>query len=254
MRLKLTMVLGVLALVTLAGCSGQDDETAGETAQKENSRELVLHFQESEPGIEPYPVRMLVTPGFLRIDDGVDDGGFVLYDRSSRQIYSVSHEARQILFIEHRDIAIEPPHALVDEVAVSSDPQAPTIGGRAPMQVELTTNGELCHELVAVEGLLEEARLALIEYHETLAGEQAVNLNKTPVEYQTDCMLSSLVFGATRYLDHGFPIQERSYNGYTRALVDYEEYAELSPELFVLPDYRHYSITPLEDEPAGESL
>jgi len=250
MRLRLTIGLVLSMLLGLAGCSEPAEEAAAPRAEGD----LVLHFQESEPGIDPYPVRMLVTQAYLRIDDGVDSGGFVLYDRAARQIFSVSHDTRQVLYIEHRAIEIEPPHELVYEEHESSDPQAPTIGGRAPVHYEFLTNGELCHEVVAVDGLLEDARLALVEYHLTLAGEQAANLNKTPAEYQTDCMLANLVFASTRYLEHGFPIQERTHDGYMRALVDYELDAQIAPELFELPDYRHYSINPLDDEVTGEAL
>lgn len=251
MRLMMTgWLVVVLAALMLAGCSGSEEEVAA----VEPSGDLVLHFQESEPGIEPYAVRMLITPAYVRIDDGYDESGFVLYDRSSRSIYSVTHDDRQILKIEYRPVSIEPPRELVYAEKESSDPQAPTIDGKLPVHYELLTNGQTCHEVVAVPGLLEDARLALGEYHQALAGEQAANLFKTPPEYQSDCMLSNLVFAPVRYLEYGFPIQERTHDGYMRALVDYEIDAELAPELFVLPEYREYSINHEsgQEAPAGE--
>ena len=252
MHVKNIAWLAVFVMLWLTGCSepaGEAEEAAAPAAPN-----LVLHFQESEPGIEPYAVRMLITPNYLRVDDGFDEGGFVLYDRGSRNIYSVTHEDRQILRIDYRPVDIEPPRELVYTVNESSDPEAPTIDGKPPVHYELLTNGEICHDVVAVSGLLEGARTALIEYHDALAGEQAANLSKTPVEYQSDCMLSNLVFAPARYLEFGFPIQERSHDGYMRALVDYERGVELAPELFLLPEgYREYSINPLDDE-ASSSL
>ena len=238
MRLKMTGLGAVLLALLLVGCSGGDEAPQVQAP----AGDLVLHFQESEPGIEPYPVRMLVTSSHVRIDDGFDDSGFVLYDRATRSIYSVTHEDRQILRIDYRPVTIAPPRELVYGQNESSDPQAPTIDGKLPVHYELLTNGQVCHDVVAVPGLLEEARLALIEYHDALAGEQAANLFKTPPEFQSDCLLSNLVFAPSRYLEFGFPIQERTHDGYVRALVDFERGAELSPELFVLPEYHEYSI------------
>jgi len=238
MRLKMTGLWVLLLALLLAGCSGEDEAPRADT----RAGDLVLHFQESEPGIDPYAVRMLVTQSHVRIDDGFDESGFVLYDRASRTIYSVTHEDRQILRIDYRPVTMAPPRELVYGQNESSDPQAPTIDGKLPVHYELLTNGQTCHDVVAVPGLLEEARLALIEYHDALAGEQAANLFKTPPEFQSDCMLSNLVFAPSRYLEFGFPIQERTHDGYVRALVDFEREAELSPELFMLPEYREYSI------------
>ena len=247
MRLKMTGWWVLLAALLLGGCSGTEDEPQAET----QAGDLVLHFQESEPGIEPYSVRMLITRSHIRIDDGFDESGFVLYDRATRTIYSVTHEDRQILRIDYRPVTIVPPRELVHTQNESSDPQAPTIDGKVPVHYELLTNGQACHDVVAVPGLLEEARVALIEYHDALAGEQAANLFKTPPEYQSDCMLSNLVFAPSRYLEFGFPIQERTHDGYLRALVDFERGADLSPELFVLPEYREYSINHDTDEDAA---
>ena len=41
----------------------------------------VLYFVEQEPGVEPYRTRMIVTAGFLRMDEGQDSQDFLLFDR-----------------------------------------------------------------------------------------------------------------------------------------------------------------------------
>jgi len=62
----------------------------------------VLWYAEQEAGIEPYKVRYIVSQDFMRSDEGIDEGGFVLLDRAQRQIYSVVPQNRTILHIDGR--------------------------------------------------------------------------------------------------------------------------------------------------------
>jgi|GEM_PF-6452868 len=49
----------------------------------------VLEFNEVEEGLDPYLTRMLVSDRYIRIDDGDQSDGYVLYDRLKKE-YSVS--------------------------------------------------------------------------------------------------------------------------------------------------------------------
>ncbi len=241
------VVMALLALVALSfGCTSEHDQAPAESEPRSLTG-IELLFEEHERGIDPYPTRILVTKGHLRIDDGVDQGDFILYDRRSREIFSVSHGERSLLKIAYRAVDIEPPYALALDQRSEVDPEAPKIAGQAPVHYTFTTNGETCHDVIAVAGLLSDARAAMAEYLETLAGEQALNLDKTPVEMQTACMLSELVFEPTRHLAHGFPVQEWDYRGYGRALLGFKEGVDLAPALFDVPEgYRVYSVNPQE--------
>jgi hypothetical protein len=204
-----------------------------------------IWFQEREPGIAAYPMRMLVSEGFLRMDDGDQRGDYILYDRGARVITSVDHAARSLIRIVHRDVEIDPPLPLDTQIRVREEPGAPAVAGRAPRHVGVMTNGETCYELVVVPGLLEPARRAMQEFLETLAGEQAMNLGKTPVEMQTACALTNLVFDPARRLDYGFPIREWDERGHASALLRFEEGLSAEPGLFAIPaGYRVISLAP----------
>jgi len=204
-----------------------------------------IWFEEGEPGISTYPMRMLVSEGFLRMDDGDDRGDYILYDRGARVITSVDHAARSLIRIVHRSVEITPPLSLDTQIRVREEPGEPDVVGRRPKHVGVMANGETCYELIAVPGLLEPARRAMQELLETLAGEQAMNLGKTPVEMQTACVLTNLVFDPAKRLDYGFPIREWDDRGHVRALVRFEEGLSTDPGLFAIPaGYRIISLTP----------
>ena len=73
-----------------------------ETAARENTTQVsMLSYEEQEAGTDLYPVRVLVSPGFLRLDDGYAESDFVLLDRHEKTIFSVSHEGHSIMVIEN---------------------------------------------------------------------------------------------------------------------------------------------------------
>ena len=71
----------LLWLLAVSACSEAPPKTA------------FLTFSEAEPGGESYPVRMLVTEQYLRIEDGDGKSGYILFDRAARTIYSIRGEA-----------------------------------------------------------------------------------------------------------------------------------------------------------------
>lgn len=228
----------LLTVIGLSACAEQEAPVGTRTG-------IDLRFEESEPGLAPYRTRMLVTPDFVRIDDGDDAGDFVLYDRNTQIVQSVAHADRSVLKIVRRPVTVPVPDVFELDEQAEQDPQAPTIDGKAPVHHRFSTNGKTCYEVIAVAGLLEDARLAMIEYARTLAGEQALNLEKTPPEYRDDCMLSNLVFAPERHLEAGFPIREWDDRGYERALIDFKTDASFDAALFRIPaDYSSYAINP----------
>lgn len=200
-----------------------------------------LYYRMSEPGIDPYLSRWLITDKFLRIDEGEDADNYVLFDRRKRTVYSVVHNDRTVLDIAHRAVDRKPPKALNQESRVIRDENAPTIEGRKTLRRELHINGGLCYSVVSVEQLLPDAVKAIGEYRQVMAGEHAKNIDNTPVELQQPCDLALHIFSPLWVVEKGLPIQEWNPQGKTMGLLDYKAAEPVDGALFSLPQgYRHY--------------
>ena len=192
--------------------------------------------------MDPYNARLLVTPAYLRLDDGVDDGDFALFDRASRVIYSVTHRDRTVLEIHPRPVDVPAPLALVQSVEKVAAADAPAVGGHQPQQLRLLVNGEQCYSLVAVDGLLPDAVTALRAYRGVLAGEGARVLPQVPADMQDPCDLALNVYAPSWQLEFGLPIQEVDSQGKGQALLDYNAAYPVDDSLFTLPKgYQHYT-------------
>ena len=196
----------------------------------------VLWYGEREMGVEPYRVRYLVTRNFMRFDEGSDEGGFVLLDRAERQIYNSVPQNMTILRIDGRGELPPAPQHLSIELRRSADEQAPKVGGRTPLKLELVANQELCYSAVVVPGHLPQAQGAFKDFAQALAVQQVRTLASTPEEYQTPCFLSRYLYATDFHLQEGLPLLEWSPEGHRRELLDYETGVDLDESLFELPD------------------
>lgn len=242
--------------IIVSGCNSPTEvvnTTAEPVTIKENKNQqqsngsvevLSLEFLEQEEGIDPYRVRMLVTPEFLRMDEGKDNDNFLLFDRQAKTIYSVTQEDERILKILHREGMLTQESTIDLGVRESSTKDMPAFAGNKPQHLVFTVNEKICYEVIAVKNVLPEATQAMREYLLTLAGEQIVNLNKTPVEMRSDCMLANLIYEPVRHLEYGFPLREWDYKGYVRELVNYRT-ENVSTNLFKLN--ADYTIVQLGD-------
>jgi len=221
----------LLAALTLAACTDKPPAT------------IFLSFTESSPDGE-YPVRMLVSEKFLRIEDGDTQDGFVVFDRAARTIFSVSHSGKSTLVLHARPVTLAAPKQFEHKVERVQE-SLPPVDGTTVAHYRLLTNRERCFDVYAADGLLPEAVAALREYHETLAGEQAAMQVNMPAGMQSACDLADQVFAPTRYLEHGFPVRQVNRTGVTRQLVSYKRDVPLEKGIFDLPkDYKQ--ITPAE--------
>ena len=180
----------------------------------------LLVYQVWEAGIDPYISRILVTPDYLRLDEGNDSDGYTLFDRQQEIVYSVSMEDRSVLVIDHTDMVPGDNEGLILQQEVSEDPDAPTVAGKRPKQVKLLANGELCAELTVIDGIMEDAVAALGEMKIALARVQAATLDAIPLSMRTPCDLASNIYAPDRYLQFGLPLQERA-PGRSQSLVDF---------------------------------
>ncbi|HHJ17860.1 MAG TPA: hypothetical protein ENJ80_14300 [Gammaproteobacteria bacterium] len=196
----------------------------------------VLWYLEREAGIEPYKVRYLVTEDFMRTDEGPDTQGFALFNRKTRQIYSVVPEDRTILRIDGSGDAPVVPQQLVLDIKQHADANAPAVEGRVPLTVELSADRELCHSAVVVPGFPGPARAAFQEFAQSLAIQQLRTLDSTPPEFRTPCFLSRYLYATDFYLQLGLPLVDWNNQGERRELIDYRFDVELDEALFELPE------------------
>jgi hypothetical protein len=218
----------LLAALTLTACTDKPSPT------------IFLSFTESSPDGE-YPVRMLVSEKFLRIEDGDTHDGFIVFDRATRTIYSVSHAGKSTLVLHARPVTLSAPKQFEHKVERDKE-TLPSVDGKTVTHYRLLTNRERCFDVYAADGLLPEVVTALREYHETLAGEQAVMQANMPIGLQSVCDLADQVFVPARYLEHGFPVRQVNRTGVTRQLVGYQRDVPVEKGIFDVPkDYKQMS-------------
>ncbi len=194
-----------------------------------------LIVRESAPGIEPVQHRILVRPDFMRMDIVGDDSGFLLLDRKKRLIHDINLDDHTDLLISQNAISLKPPAAFENETTVVQGGPLPAIAGHPTRHYRISTNGTVCHDIVVLDGALQDAARALIEFAEVLASEQAIGLAATPEPFTSDCELSSFVFQPGREYRQGFPVREQDWRGRLRELTDFEQAYSADAALFVVP-------------------
>ena len=214
---------------------------SGAAAAEETA--TMLLYQVNEPGLEPYTSRIIVTPAYMRMDDGVDKGDFLLFDRSGKVIYSVTHSDRTVLEIHPRAVTVESPLKLeMSDERVPAKEALPAVGGKTPQHYRFNVNGEVCYEAVTVPGLLDDAVQALRDFRTVLAGENARILPQVPADMNDPCDLALNTFAPDWQLKFGLPIQEWEPQGKGQQLMDYNAQYPVEPALFVLPKgFEHYT-------------
>jgi hypothetical protein len=221
--------------------------SAGSGLEPNQQTATVLQYEEQEPGTDHYQTRMIVTPRYLRIDDGFDARDFLLFDRQDKTIYSVSAADASVLVIKYSAPAGRVPSSQKHEVVEEGD-RAPDVGGTKVRHYRLLTDNRQCYDLYAAEGLLPQAVAAWREYRESLAAEQARTLAWTPKEMRSTCRLANNIHAPTRLLAHGLPVRYAETNGKVGQLVDYQSNAKVDARLFELPaEYSRVSIDALRN-------
>jgi len=197
-------------------------------------------FQQSETGLEPYLSRLLVNDKFIRLDDGENQGDFILFNRQQKTIQSVNYEEQNLLNINppvQQKINLK----LKFEVQQQDLPDAPAIAGNKPQQNLLLADNKLCQSVINVPGLLPQVQLAMIEYEMVIAAQNAVTLEFTPNEIKTGCYMATNILHRTRYLELGFPLQYQDYLGKTQRLVGYKQVDIPASILFAPESFTIYS-------------
>ncbi len=200
----------------------------------------VVHFEEKEAGTEKYHTRMIVTPDYMRFDDGKASTDFVLFDRKKRVIYSTSSMDKHTLVIKWRKLSLNMPSSFKNRVEILKD-SVPAIGNKPVTHYRLYTNEKQCYDLYVAKGLLPEAVKAMVEFQETLAVEHADFFDYAPLQTASDCDRVNNVYDPTRYLKFGFPVRANDYLGRSRQLLNFKSDEKVDKKLFILPkDYKQY--------------
>ena len=227
-------------ILLLAACGKAGDMTA--TVPESITGVSVLSYEEREAGTDSYIVRVLVSPGFVRFDDGYTASDFALLDRQSKTVFSVSHEDRSILVIEYPPGGVATPPDLTLTETRTPDDAAPAIAGKQPVHISYLANGDLCFQAVTVPAVMGDAVAGMVEYAEVLATRQRNNMESVPESMQTPCFLSRYVTAAARQDRDGLPVQEWDDSGYFRTLTDFSENETVPAALFELPGaYERFS-------------
>lgn len=207
-----------------------------------------LLYEMTEPGVDASPARYLITPEYLRLDDGKDTGDYVLYDRKARVIYNVVHGDRTISEIHWRAVKQPPPQRLqLDERELSLGADAPRVGGREVERRQLYAGERLCLDALIVPGLMPDAVAAMAALQQVLAGEHGAMIPHVPADVQDACDLAINVYAPGWPLRFGLLIEQQEYNGRGWSLKDFRADVETASTLFTLPpDYRRFNISNLK--------
>ncbi|RTZ61177.1 MAG: hypothetical protein DSZ33_01545 [Gammaproteobacteria bacterium] len=219
----------VLRILLLACCLSQ-------TAVADRSETARIVVRENMPGSEPVEHRILVSPDFMRMDIVGDNSGYLLLDRKKRLIHNINLEDNTDLLISKSEISLKPPVPFENETTEVEGGPLPAIAGHPTRHYRISTNHAVCHDIVVLDGALQDAARALTELNEVLASEQAVGLATAPKEFVNDCELAASVFEPGRQYRRGFPVREQDWRGRLRELIDFEESFNADAGLFTVPD------------------
>lgn len=188
---------------------------------------ISLRYVDQDPGDPPYLTRILVTPGFMRMDGGEDDSDFILLDRRQHKVINVMRDNKLALVFTPGTL---PPRPAGWKPRL--DVQSATRGTR---RFSLAVKGVVCSEGVAAQRAAPDAARAMAELKAVLAATQYRVWKDSPREMQHDCDLANQVWESGTTLKLGLPLKEREFSGRSRQFES-ESKEPLRPELFRVPD------------------
>lgn len=187
---------------------------------------VALRYLDQDPGDPAYPTRILVTPDFLRMDGGADDGDFVLLERRTQRVFNVMREARMTMVFAAASV---PPKPETWSARVERHS-----GPTGTLRYRLMLGDVVCSEGSVAPRAAPDAARALTELKTALAATQYRVWRDTPPELRHDCELVNLVWEAGAVTALGLPLEEREFSGRSRVLQQ-QTTEPARPELFRLP-------------------
>ena len=187
---------------------------------------IALRYIDRDPGDPPYATRILVTPDFMRMDGGEDDGDFVLLDRRRQVVINVMRDNKLAMVFSP---GVLPPRPAGWKARLETHQTA------RGTRFSLTLKGVVCSEGVASRHAAPDAARAMAELKAILAATQYRVWKDSPRAMQHDCDLANQVWDAGATLTLGLLLEEREFTGRTRQ-IERETRQPLQPELFRVPD------------------
>ena len=191
-------------------------------------------FAEMEPGIDPYKSRLLLNESFLRLDDGEDQGDFILFDRKSHEIHSFNHADRSHLVMKSL-----PPVKLEFTVDFKVEKKklldAPKVQGVVPQQHLYFADNQLCKTSFNAKGLLPELTQVLIDYEQAIVEQNKQTLSQIPASVRSSCYMANNYLHASYYLQDGFPLLVVDDQGRQKKLLSFDQ-VKKHPSIMQQPD------------------
>jgi hypothetical protein len=204
----------------------------------------IFIFDETESGNTPGTSRMIFTNNMIRIDDGNDFSGYVLYNSKTKLISSVSHDDSTVFEVKRPTKAVPEHKENAFTANQKEDIKAPKIAGKTMWETHFTHGVKTCGTVNTVKGLYTKELALLQDYYKTMQLDASANVTKTPNEFQSGCYLNNFIYHLEDYYQHGFPIAMSREDGYIRLLKGIEEKATVNNNLFTIPaKYKHYSVS-----------
>lgn len=222
-------------LITLLFCS----LTA--QAQKPELTFTEVLYQETAPGLDTYGYRLLVNQQFIRFDAGIDDDGYILFDRAKKTIVSVNHEDQTRFLLKPQQSDFN--GTLLEVKTLSSDlAKAPMVQGTKAQMHDILVNQSLCRQVVSFAGLLPEVTQAWSDYEALLQSQNQQILSSTPKNMQTDCFMVNNMTHANLFLQYGLPFSVKSKDGTVRILSHFSSVSKPSSMVSIPEHYRELSL------------
>jgi len=188
---------------------------------------IALRYVDQDPGDPAYLTRIFVTPDFMRMDGGENDGDFVLLNRRQRKVINVMRGNKLAMVFTAGTL---PPQPAGWEPRLDAHQAA-----RGTRAYRLTVKGVVCREGVAAPDAAPDAARAMAELKSILAATQYRVWKDSPRAMQHDCDLANQVWETGATLELGLPLEEREFTGRTRQLESVSK-QPVQPELFRVPD------------------
>lgn len=225
--MKLVPLVMAVSLIFLAACNKPADQA---------SQHLMLVFGDQEEGVDPYKTRILVTPDFMRFDDGEGAVDYLVFDRRKKAIYSVVQDSKSVTVITSEKQEVQPPFALkLSNKKIADMQDAPTMEGTRPQHHVFMSGEEICYEVLSVPDFLPAFIEAMQEFNTVLAYDSAMTLSNLPADMQNGCSLAKSIFAPNRHFKVGFPLQLWSPDGSSSVLLDFKRDHKADKTLFEIP-------------------
>lgn len=240
-----SIVFSLTVLFFVSGCETMGTGPVQEKSELGDDYGVLLTFSERERAGTPlFKSLMYANKNYLYISDERAPNDFLLFNRSNKTIYSVTHGNKTVFVIKPREVK-GPPPIKIEYVAKSQPSSAiPKVSGRVATHYQYSANGKQCYDAVTLEAsFLKEVVAIVKEYRQVLAGEHASTVNSMPVDTHDACDLALNIYHATQHLDTGLPMREWDQKGYLKFMVNYQLNYKMDVAKFEIPkDYNEFSL------------